>query len=308
MMKILVVDTDKISRMVVEECISVLGHETVHAENGKNGLAYAKENNIDLIFMDEEMSDINAPIATKEIRTIKKDDWIPIIYLSNRSESEFYSQGMLAGADAFLQKPLNPSFLQLQISAMERISVMRKKLIAQESLVKANQYLIKIAMIDQITGLGNRRSFEKMMLREFNLAKREKESMALLMCDIDLFKAYNDTYGHQEGDSCLKQIADAISETITRPGDLACRYGGDEFAVILPRTDLAGSLRMAERIRQSVYNKDLLIIPSKGLRVTLSIGLAHYNGQYRNLEECIKAADQALYKAKKKGRNRIEKA
>jgi diguanylate cyclase (GGDEF)-like protein len=308
MMKILVVDTDKISRMVVEECISVLGHETVHAENGKNGLAYAKDNNIDLIFMDEEMSDINAPIATKEIRTIKKDDWIPIIYLSNRSESEFYSQGMLAGADAYLQKPLNPSFLQLQISAMERISVMRKKLLAQESLVKANQYLIKIAMIDQITGLGNRRNFEKMMLREVNLAKREKESMALLMCDIDLFKLYNDTYGHQEGDNCLKQIADAISETVTRPGDLACRYGGDEFAVILPRTDLAGSLRMAERIRQSVYNKDLIIAPSKDLRVTLSIGLAHYNGQYRNLEELIKAADQALYKAKKKGRNRIEKA
>jgi diguanylate cyclase (GGDEF)-like protein len=308
MMKILVVDTDKISRMVVEECISVLGHETVHAENGKNGLAYAKENNIDLIFMDEEMSDIKAPIATKEIRTIKKDDWIPIIYLSNRSESEFYSQGMLAGADAYLQKPLNPSFLQLQISAMERITVMRKKLLAQETLVKANQYLIKIAMIDQITGLGNRRNFEKMMLREVNLAKREKESMALLMCDIDLFKLYNDTYGHQEGDNCLKQIADAISETVTRPGDLACRYGGDEFAVILPRTDLAGSLRMAERIRQSVYNKDLIIAPSKDLRVTLSIGLAHYNGQYRNLEELIKAADQALYKAKKKGRNRIEKA
>lgn len=307
-MKILVVDTDKISRMVVEECVSVLGHETLHAENGKNGLALAKENNVDLIFMDEEMSDINAPIATKVIRTIKNDDWIPIIYLTNRSQSDFYCHGMLAGADAYLQKPLNPSFLQLQVSAMERISVMRKKLLAQEALVKANQYLIKLAMIDQITGLGNRRNFEKMMLREFNLAKREKESMALLMCDVDLFKAYNDFYGHQEGDNCLKQIATAITEAISRPADLACRFGGDEFAVILPRTDLAGSLRIAEKIRQNVSNKDILIDGSKDLRVTLSIGVAHYRGQYKSLEEFFKTADQALYKAKKKGRNRIEKA
>jgi diguanylate cyclase (GGDEF)-like protein len=294
--------------MVVEQCVSVLGHETLHAENGKHGLAYAKDNNVDLIFMDEEMSDINAPVATKVLRTIKNDDWIPIVYLTNRTEADFYRNGMLAGADAYLQKPLNPSYLQLQITAMERISIMRKKLLAQDALVKANNYLIRLAMIDQITGLGNRRNFEKMLFREFNLAKREKTTLALLMCDLDLFKAYNDTYGHQEGDSCLKQIADAISETITRPADLACRFGGDEFAVILPRTDLIGSLRIAEKIRQAVYNKDILINDSKDLRVTLSVGLAHFSGQYKNQEELIKAADSALYKAKKKGRNRIEKA
>jgi diguanylate cyclase (GGDEF)-like protein len=307
-MKILVVDTDKISRMVVEECVSVLGHETYHAENGKNGLAYAKENNVDLIFMDEEMSDVNGPVATKVIRAFKKEDWIPIIFLTTRSDSEFYTYGMLAGADAYLQKPLNPAYLQLQVTAMERLCIMRKKLLAQKSLVKANQYLVKIAMIDQLTGLGNRRNFEQMLFREFNLAKRESESMSLLMCDIDLFKIFNDTHGHQEGDNCLKLIAEAIGETITRPADLACRYGGDEFVVILPRTDLAGGLRIAEKLRQAVYQKDIMIIGSKDLRITLSIGLANYNGQYKSKEDFIKAADQALYKAKKKGRNRIEKA
>ena len=91
-MKVLVVDTDQISRMVVEQCVSVLGHETLHAENGKHGLAYAKDNNVDLIFMDEEMSDINAPVATKVLRTIKNDDWIPIVYLTNRTGSRFLSQ------------------------------------------------------------------------------------------------------------------------------------------------------------------------------------------------------------------------
>lgn len=306
-MKVLVVDTDKISRMVVEQCASVLGHETLHAETGKSGLTFARENNVDLIFMDEEMSDINAPVATKVIRTIKNDDWIPIVYLTNRAETEFYRHGMLAGADAFLQKPLNPSYLQLQITAMERISEMRRKLQAQEALVKANSYLIRLAMIDQITGLGNRRNFEKMLFREFNLAKREKTDLTLMMCDLDMFKTYNDTYGHQDGDYCLKQVAEAITETITRPADLACRFGGDEFAVILPRTDLVGSLRIAERIRQSVYNKDILINGSKDQRVTMSIGLAHYHGQFKNPEELIKAADSALYKAKKKGRNRVEK-
>jgi diguanylate cyclase (GGDEF)-like protein len=305
-MKILVVDTDKISRMIVDECVSALGHEVHHAENGKYGLAYAKENSIDLIFMGDEMSDLNGSVATRVIRAYKKDEWVPIVLLTTKPHDEFYSYGMMAGADACLQKPLNPSYIQMQVTAMERLCIMRNKLLAQNSLVKANKYLLKIAMVDQLTKLGNRRNFEHTLLREFNLAKREKTSLSLMMCDIDYFKVYNDRYGHQAGDKCLKNIAETILDNLTRPSDTVCRFGGDEFAVILPRTDTAGSLIIAESIRKAVYDLDIMLADSANIRVTLSFGVANFSGQYENTQDFIKAADDALYEAKNNGRNRVD--
>jgi diguanylate cyclase (GGDEF)-like protein len=307
-MKILIVDTDSISRMIVEECVSALGHETHHAENGKHGIAYAKENNIDLILMDDEMPDINGTIAVKVIRNFKKEDWIPIIFLTNKSDEEFYNHGMLAGADAYLQKPINSYHLQLQVTAMERLCIMRRKLFAQKSLIMANKYLIKIAMIDQLTGLGNRNSFQQMLTREFNLAKREKESTSLLMCDIDFFKVYNERYGNQEGDNYLQRAAETITDALARPADLSCRFGGDEFAVILPRTDQTGGLRVAEKIRQAIYDMNLSDSMPKDMRITMSMGLANFSGQYKDIDEFIESATDALQKAKINGRNRIETA
>jgi diguanylate cyclase (GGDEF)-like protein len=307
-MKILVVDTDKITRMIVDECVTVLGHEIYHAETGKDGLAFVKANCLDLILVDDDMADVNGLVATKAIRTFQKEDWLPIIFLTTKSYVEFYENGMLAGADAYLQKPINPSYLQLQITAMERICIMRRKLLGQKNLIKANQYLNKLAMFDHVTGLANRRHFDETLNREFNQAKRDKASLSILMCDIDFFKVYNDKYGHQAGDKCLRKIAEAIDEALTRPADLVCRYGGEEFVVILPRTDSVGALKIAEKIKRSVASKNIVLISSKGeVRVTLSMGLANYNGQYKNVEEFVKAADDALYKAKRNGRNRIEK-
>ncbi len=305
-MKILVIDTDKISRMIVDECVTVLGHETHHAENGKYGLARIKENDIDLIFMGDEISDINGLVATKAIRAFKQDEWIPIIFLSTKPRNEFYSYGMLAGADAYLQKPLNPYLVQLQVTALERLCIMRKKLLAQDSLVQANQYLLKIAMTDQLTRLGNRRNFEHAVVREFDLAKREKTSMTLLTCDIDYFSSYNDKYGFDEGDNCLKKIAKIIDEKPSRPADIACRLGDDKFVVILPRTDTVGGITVAETIKKAVHDLNIELVTSKNIRVTLSIGLANFTGQYKTKDEFIKVANDALHKAKNNGRNRIE--
>ena len=305
-MKILVVDTDKISRMIVNECVSALGHEIHHAENGKSGLAYAKENSIDLIFMGDEIADLNGSVATKMIRDFKKEEWIPIIFLTTKPNDQFYSLGMLVGADACLPKPINPYHLQLQIAGIERLCIMRKKLLAQQNLIKANQFLLTIAMIDQLTKLGNRKSFERMVAKELKLAKREKTNTSLLMCDIDYFKTYNDSYGYQEGDKCLKRVAKTIHKTLSRPSDIACRFGSDEFVAILPRTDAAGALMVAEKIRQAVYGSSSLLGDSKNIPVTLSIGVASFNGQYKTTEEFIEASNEALYEAKNTGRNRVD--
>lgn len=308
-MKILVVDTDKLTRMIVEQCVTVMGHAIHHAETGEEGLAFAKENSLDLILMNDSMSDVDGLVATKAIRAFYKEDWLPIIFLTTKSDVEFYENGMLVGADGYLQKPINPSYLQLQIIAMERISIMRRKLLGQKSLIKANQYLSKLVMVDHLTGLANRRHFEETINREFNQAKRDKTSLSIVMCDIDYFKVYNDKYGHQAGDICLRNVGEAIEETLTRPADLVCRYGGEEFIVILPRTESAGALKMAEKIKRSVASKNIALMESKsGGRVTLSMGIASSQGQYKNIEDFVKAADDALYKAKKNGRNRVEKA
>ncbi len=305
-MKILVVETDKISRMIVEECVSTLGHEIHHATDGKSGLIYAKENNIDLIFMGDDISDLNGSLATKIIREFKKEEWIPIVFLTAKPRDEFYSLGMLVGADACLQKPINPYHLQVQVTSLERLCIMRKKLLAQQYLVKANQFLLTIGMIDQLTRLGNRKNFEKMVVKEFNSAKREKSKATLLMCDIDYFKDYNESYGYDEGDKCLKRVAKTIHNTLNRPSDIACRFGSDEFVAILPRTDAAGGLMVAEKIRQAVYETNSLLEDSKEVPVTLSIGVASFNGQYDTIEEFIEASNEALYEAKNTGRNRVD--
>jgi diguanylate cyclase (GGDEF)-like protein len=248
--------------------------------------------------------------TTKKIRQLKQDDWFPIVFITSKNDDDSFTKGILAGGDAYLSKPLAPLRLQLQFTAMERIYMMRKKLKQAEAENKiVNEKLLQMAMFDELTGLANRRNFDTTLAREFKLAKRQKNPLSVIICDIDFFKLYNDEYGHQQGDACLAQIARAIGSVLERPTDLACRYGGEEFTLILPHSDIQGGLRVAEKLRQSVWNENVSHCASKiEPRVTLSVGLATYNGQFKTADEITKAADDALYRAKKNGRNRFESA
>jgi len=178
---------------------------------------------------------------------------------------------------------------------------------AQKELVSVNKKLEYLALYDELTGLANRRNFDETLLRQFNLAKRNKSPLSLIICDIDFFKIYNDTYGHQQGDDCLEAVAKVIGCIAERPTDKACRYGGEEFVLILPDTNLQGGLIIAEKLRQALVAEN---IPHKGSSiaayVTLSLGLATYTGQVATASELLKAADDALYRAKDNGRNRVE--
>jgi len=307
-MKVLVVDDSKVIRMLVAECITSLGHEVIHAENGEEGLQYIKQNAVDLVLMDVEMPGLNGFETTAAIRNIDKDNWFPIVFLTTRQDDESFTNGILAGGDAYLPKPINPLRLQLTITAMERIYVMRQKLqVAQKSLVSANKELEHLAMYDQLTGLANRRNFDETLERQFGLAKRNKKPISVIICDIDFFKIYNDTYGHQQGDDCLAIVASVIGEVPDRPTDKACRYGGEEFTVILPETNLEGALLIAEKLRQAIFDRNLKHEGSTvAACVTLSLGLATYTGQFQSQDELLKAADEALYRAKDHGRNRVE--
>lgn len=175
---------------------------------------------------------------------------------------------------------------------------------------KAQIELERLAGHDGLTGLINRRGFDERLDAELSRAIRDQQSMALIMIDVDHFKRFNDTYGHQLGDECLRQVASALSMAVLRPSDLVARYGGEEFAVILPSVDQAGALAVAERIRQGIAALAIVHSGNDGLGVvTVSVGLAcGLPARGMKAKDLITLADRALYQAKHAGRNRVESA
>lgn len=167
----------------------------------------------------------------------------------------------------------------------------------------------RLATLDGLTGLPNRRRFDEYLDQEWRRLRREQVPLSLILCDIDFFKLYNDTYGHQAGDTCLISVASAIAQAVKRPADLVARYGGEEFAVILPNTTQNGALQVAEAIRVAV--QDLKIVHSHSLvsqYVTLSLGVATMVPDCDTSPEILlKAADEALYQAKALGRDRVSR-
>jgi len=180
--------------------------------------------------------------------------------------------------------------------------------IAGGKLNRAYKTIERQAAFDALTGIPNRRRFTEALLAEFKRNLRQKQFMSVIMCDVDNFKAYNDTYGHSSGDLCLKKVAQTINSSIKRAGDFCARYGGEEFVVILPDTPLDGAMYVAERIRSEIEKMGILHEKSLPEQVvTLSLGVATAEGSTSlTHEELVKRADMALYKAKKRGRNQVQ--
>ncbi|MDY6973442.1 MAG: sensor domain-containing diguanylate cyclase [Thermodesulfobacteriota bacterium] len=178
---------------------------------------------------------------------------------------------------------------------------------AEEALQKANEELKRLANMDGLTQIANRRYFDECLDREWKHMRREQKNLSLIMCDIDFFKLYNDAYGHQKGDDCLRSVAQAISSEVKRPSDVAARYGGEEFILILPDTQPEGSVHIAESIRDAVQQLKISHAHSTITEhVTLSLGVSCVIPDKKILsKELVNAADVALYKAKKLGRNRV---
>ena len=178
---------------------------------------------------------------------------------------------------------------------------------AQMAFQKVKQELEFLATIDSLTQIPNRYSFVQYLDREWIRSTREQAPISLLICDVDNFKGYNDVYGHQAGDNCLKMVAQTLKNAIQRPGDLVARYGGDEFTVILPNTNLFGAIKIAEKMLIDVATLQIPHINSDNSQVvTLSIGVASQTPVYgQSVEASIEQADQALYQAKTEGKNRF---
>jgi diguanylate cyclase (GGDEF)-like protein len=264
------------------------------ATSGAMGLALAGQSAPDLILLDVIMPDMDGYETCRRLKADQFTRDIPVIFVTALDGAEDVTLGLDVGAVDFISKPLNSS-------------VVRARVRTHLTLKHQADILRSMAFLDGLTGVANRRQFDEAFHREWGACLRTGTSLALAMIDVDHFKQFNDTYGHQAGDKCLRAIAGALNADVGRPHDLIARYGGEEFACVLPDTNLAGAQVKAEKLRQSVQS---LSIPheasSAASVVTISLGLALFiPTDELTTERLLAAADAQLYKAKHTGRNRI---
>ena len=196
---------------------------------------------------------------------------------------------------------------ELEIKNRQLEQEIQERKIIEKTLQKVNQKLERLVNVDGLTGVSNRRHFDDYLAREWRRLKREQQPLSLILCDVDHFKLYNDSYGHLQGDDCLRQVAQTIAQVLNRPADLVARYGGEEFALILPNTDLSGAQEVATKVQQAIRG---LHLPHKSSKtsefVTISIGISsQIPNQEQLVENLIRTTDRALYAAKAQGRDRI---
>ncbi|HTJ25159.1 MAG TPA: diguanylate cyclase [Candidatus Limnocylindria bacterium] len=307
-MKILLVDDSRIARELTASYLHEMGHPVVQAPDGARALELYRGDPPDLVLLDVEMPEMNGYAVAREMR--RSDDeghWIPIIFLSGRVADEDVAKGLEAGGDDYMTKPVSPVVLRAKLSAMRRITDMQQRLReVGKQLQDVNRTLVKLSSLDGLTGIPNRRSFDTALEREWQRGMRDARPLALILGDVDFFKRYNDTYGHQSGDACLQAVAKALLQTARRTTDVVARFGGEEFAILLADMPVAGAMEVAARALESVRALQLPHASSDVAEyVTMSLGVSVCVPSHAlTSDRLVEAADAALYRAKSEGRNR----
>lgn len=309
-MKALVIEDTVTSATLICHSLGRMGLETVHARDGLAGVEAFKAVKPDLILLDIVMPGIDGFEVARRIRQLEKDgEWTPIIFLSAKNSDEDFERGIEVGGDDYLAKPVSEAVLKAKVRAMQRIAQMRYSLLVlTRKLDEANRELTRLSSFDGLTGIANRRTFDAALSREWRRSARVNAPLTLLVIDVDCFKQFNDAYGHQVGDECLKAVARALATHSRRPADVVARYGGEEFAAVLPDTSVEGALIVAEAMREAVAQLAITHRHSTAAPyVTVSVGIATMTparSDEHGFAGLLKRADQALYRAKSEGRNR----
>lgn len=300
MSTVLIVDDSNTQRTIIRAYLEPLGCQVIDARDGAEALDIVSTQRPQLILLDIEMPGLSGFDTCKAIRGYLQDHWIPVIYLSARKEEKNLVEGFACGGDAYLTKPVQPEVLQAIVKAMLRIVSM------QEELVSTNKKLEEMAHYDVLTKVMNRRGFDNMFDRMWKHHKRLNIPMTLAILDVDYFKKFNDTYGHIEGDKCLRHVGEALNQALLPPIDIAARYGGEEFALLLPGTSAAEGATVIKRLQEAIA---ALNIPHSASdvspHVTISIGFGD-SSISDDQEDFIVQIDKALYLAKKSGRNQAK--
>ncbi len=304
---ILFVEDNKIQGKLTKKFLEDSGYAVTWVPDGVSVFKVAETQRIDLILLDRILPDMDGSAICKWMKSNQETKDIPIIMLTAKGTTIDKVQGLESGADDYLPKPYDEMELNARIYAALRTKTLRDELKnANQGLRDMLSRVEIMAITDAMTGIFNRRRFEPILDLEYKKAIRYELPLSCMMIDIDHFKIVNDTYGHAVGDSVIKDAALIIQQSI-RSVDTACRWGGEEFAVLTPVTDKTNAVHPAQKILQAISNHTFQNIGSN--KVTVSIGIADVSGaDIDTATKLVNMADRAMYEAKRKGRNRIEVA
>ncbi len=290
--RILAVDDSPLNRQMIRNILQD-DYTVKTAATAAEGVALVREFQPHLILLDIILPDANGfdiLVALKEGAGTRD---IPVIIISGLGSDGDEERGFLLGAVDYIRKPFKDAIVKARVNTQIRI-------------IKHIEAIERLGLLDALTGIQNRRAFDSQLLYEWGRAIREQGTVSLLMLDVDKFKTYNDTYGHPQGDKLLRGVASTMRETLSRSVDLAYRYGGEEFVVLLPGTGPAGAAVVAEKLRLAIK---ALRVPCEDVptSVTVSIGAASAQPKVGDaVEHLVEAADQMLYRAKETGRDQVQ--
>jgi len=291
--KLLIVDDQPHNIQVLYQIFSG-DYQVFMATSGAQALVVCREQLPDLMLVDVVMDGMDGYEVCRQVKADALISEIPVIFVTAHNDPKEETTGLNVGAVDFIAKPINPDVVRARVRTHVKLKLQ-------------SELLRRMVFVDGLTGVFNRRYFDHYLSSEWLRANRNHTSMGLLLIDVDHFKRFNDRYGHQAGDECLRRVAGALKRGLKRPADVAVRYGGEEFACLLPETDLAGAVRVGQHLEQQIR---ALAIPHEtsdtAQVVTASMGVAvRTDVSPSTFDELIAQADQQLYRAKEEGRGRV---
>ena len=289
---ILIVDDETLNISALTHILSPL-YTIYVTKDGHSVVKTAKNLKPDVILLDVIMPEISGFEVIKELKEDDETSSIPVIFVTGLTQKADEEHGLTLGASDYIHKPFNASIVKLRVQN-------------QMHIVNQMRMIQHLSMTDVLTNTSNRRHFNTRLNQEWNRAKRDGTNVSLLLLDVDDFKDINDRYGHLIGDIVLREIAENIKQCLKRSMDLVARWGGEEFAVLLPNTPVIGAEVVAEKIRYAIENHSYQSDDLEGVVVTISIGLnCIFPSKSSSVQDFINGADKALYQAKEYGKNQI---
>ncbi|MEM9187890.1 MAG: diguanylate cyclase [Myxococcota bacterium] len=267
-------------------------------DSGQGAIDRVRAGDVDLVILDIIMPGLSGLDCCRLIKSVTQEEFLPVVMLTSRSDTDSRIEGLRIGADDYICKPFDDRELLARIDGMLRI---KEK---HDEVQRARKQLETLAVKDDLTGLYNYRYLHTRLGEEFKRSERYRDPLACAMADVDHFKAVNDEHGHDVGDRVLKEISRRLRGAV-REIDVVARYGGEEFLLVLPSTHFAGALTVADRVWRAV-GATPIVVDGEAHPVTISLGVALYPSRdIRSKDDLLKAADKALYQAKADGRDRI---
>ncbi len=295
--RVLIVQSDSAERLFQRALFADAGMQVIEAATGAEALEQMDLQPPDLVILGRTLPDMDGLELLPHIKESELD-FIPVLVASHLSETAERVRGLQLGADDYLARPFDPSELLARARALLRVKQ------THDRIRKLQQSLEQLVVSDPLTGLHNRRFLMDRLTQEMQRCDRHQEKLAFAMVDLDGFKPINDRFGHVVGDKVLRAVGNALSRCV-RVSDVAARYGGDEFGIILPQTPPQGAMQVCERVLRSIGELTLEDDQGATTKVTASLGLAYYPAEgLTSAEDLVASADGALYGAKRSGKNR----